>query len=279
MFDFLIGCRTASFLVLSHYNHLKNMSLMGMEDSPEFDKCIDKLKHCVSVENKEYEKVSAEDIDTYLKKAKEHDIIDQIDARSYLKINERKKVLDGHRLIGDNLLLSQVIASKLYIDILKDADLKVNSLSENEVLDYEDIEMIKNYHISYKYYYLSSNRYLEQIAIDNKFDIQKIQSYTFEDIENIYDIKFTDKLQNVIYDYIVSAIDELANLETEDKYLLLYKSILNVARVKATLPYLDVDSLNKVMELYKDNKYSYDSNGALRKVKKLVKKRKEELSE
>ena len=45
------------------------------------------------------------------------------------------------------------------------------------------------------------------------------------------------------------------------------------------LPYLNKENLEKIMELFETNKYSYDKNGALRKVKKLVKKRKEEFSE
>ena len=85
--------------------------------------------------------------------------------------------------------------------------------------------------------------------------------------------------QNIIYNYVVSSIEELANFETDDKYLLSYISIFEVARVKVMLPYLNKESLESIMELYKQNKFSYDKNGALRKVKKLINKRKEEFSE
>ena len=275
----IIGARAASFISLSYYNRLKNLVLSGMEDTDEYNAIISRLKKYVKVENEQYSLVTKEELDNYFKYLENAEISDSLDGRCYLKLKERKKETYGSLKVGDKILFSSVISSKIYIDVLKDVEEKINSLEENDVMDNEDIEMIKTYHINYMFHYFTSNKFLEQIAINNKFNINNIPRITFEEIEEVYNIKFIDNIQNIIYNYIVESIDELANFETEDKYLLSYISIFEVARVKVMLPYLNKENLEKIMELFKTNKYSYDKNGSLRKVKKLVKKRKEEFSE
>ena len=275
----IMGAKVASFIILSHYHKLKDLELAGEADSDAYRSIVGKLRKHVKVENDEYDKAKEADIDSFLARIDETGQIDEIDGRCYLKLKERKKELSGGFMIDRHTLLSSAISSKLYIDILKDVDEKINSLNENNELDEDDIEMLQVYHINYKYHYLSANKFLEQIAIDSNFVIPDLPDFTFKEIEVACGVTFMDSIQNILYDYITGAIDELANFEADDKYLLSYISIFEVARVKVMLPYLSEEKLDKIIELYKDNKYSYDKNGALRKVKKLIKKRKEEFSE
>ena len=67
--------------------------------------------------------------------------------------------------------------------------------------------------------------------------------------------------------------------EHNDRYLVTYSSLFECARIEALLPYLNIDEVNSILNLYDDSKYRYDANGALRKVKKIIQKRKEEFSE
>ncbi len=275
----IIGVRVASFVTLNYYDHLKNMELMGMTDSSEYANVATRLAKKTKVENMLYDEFTAEEIDKYLLELSEREELDKIEARSYLKLKERKKELTGGLMVGEHTLLSSVISSKLYIDILKDVDAKIASLADNEQIDDDDIETLRTYHINYKYHYLSANKFLEQIAIKHNFNISNLPEFSFSEIEEAYNVKFMNSIQNILYDYVTSAIQELVNYDADDKYLLSYISIFEVARVKVMLPYLAEDKLDKVLELFEENKYSYDKNGALRKVKKLIKKRKEEFSE
>ena len=79
--------------------------------------------------------------------------------------------------------------------------------------------------------------------------------------------------------YFIAAIKELASLKSKDEHLVAYSSLFECARVEALLPYLTCDEVNSVLRIYEDSKYRYDANGALRKVRKIIQKRKEEFSE
>ena len=271
-----VQARVASCIVLNLYERLKSLTLLGNHDSLEFNEILNKLKKCIDVENAQYAACDAKDINEYFAMIDRVGINDQLDGRIFLKMKERRKELSG-KIVGDTLL-SSIISAKIYIDVLKDVDKTINLLQANDTLDIDDIETIKMYHVCYKFNYLVANKFLEKIALASGLDIESMPVFSFEEIEEAYSIKFVDNIQNILYDYIVSAIDELANYETDDKYLLSYISIFEVARVKVMLPYLEEDKIDRIMELYKVNKYSYDKNGALRKVKKLIKKRKEEFN-
>lgn len=276
----LFNASLASGIVTALNLKLLNLTLSNMEDTDEYNELMDTLKTSVKTENKYYHDLTNMDIHMYfdfIKGTKKFS--NPADARVYLRMQDEKRIRDGSKLIGSGILLSSVISSKLTIDILKNIDIKLNNLEDNDEVNIEDIEILKMYAKRYKMHYLSSNYFIERLSLEHNYNLDKIPSYSFYDIEKKFNIQFIDKSREAFTNYVLTSIKELASLKHDDKYLVTYSSLFECARIEALLPYLNIDEVNSILHLYDDSKYRYDANGALRKVKKIIQKRKEEFSE
>ena len=273
----IIGSRIASFIVLSKYNKLIDLTLAGMEDSQEYKDEIKELKRLFEAERKEYNRVTKEEVNTYFNNFNDSKLNNLLDMREFNKLKERKRVLEGNVTIGKNILLSSVISSKLSIDIIKDVDDKIKHLLFEGKIENEVANVLNLYNQRYKYHYFTANNFIEAIAIDKDFNINNIEKIHYHEIEEAFNIKFIDKSQNIFYEYIMAAINDLSKIDTLDQYEYAYLSMLYVAKVKSMLPYLNKEMLIKVSDNLTNNNYRYDKNSALAKVKRLVNRKKEDL--
>ena len=139
----IIGARTASFITLSYYKRLKDLALSNLEDTDEYNEIINKLKKYVNVENEQYSHITKDEINNYFKHLEKFQSADSLEGRCYLKLKERKREMDGNLLIGNKYLFSSILSSKIYIDVLKDVEEKINFLCENDFMDSDDIDTIK----------------------------------------------------------------------------------------------------------------------------------------
>ena len=280
MNETLFKISTTSLIIISSYNKLVNLALADMEDTLEYQEYLEKIKKYVNYENELYQSLTKKDIneyDTLMQNISRFD--NQVDARIYSRINDIKRIKNNQPVINNNILLSSVISSKLTIDILKNVDHIISNLTENEELDETDITMLNLYNKRYKHHYLASNYFIERLSLEHNFNLDNIPSYSYEDIEDKFNIRFLDNIQNNFYDYVIASLDELANMHSDNKYILIYSSIFEIARIKSIIEYLDLNSLNKLFTLINEHKTKYDCNSALRKVRKIIIKKKEEFND
>ena len=280
MNETLFKISTASLIITSSYNKLISLALADMEESEEYQEYNEKIKKYVSYENELYQSLSEKDIneyDTLMQNISRFD--NQVDARIYSRINDIKRIKNNQPVINNNILLSSIISSKLTIDILKNVDHIINNLTENEELDETDITMLNLYKKRYKYHYLTSNYFIEKLSIEHNFELNNIPSYSYEAIEDRFDIRFLDNIQNNFYNYVITSLEELANMHSDNKYVLIYSSIFEIARIESIIEYLDLNSLNKLFRFINEHKTKYDCNSALRKVRKIIIKKKEEFND
>ena len=268
----IIGSRIASFIVLSRYNKIMDLSLGNMEDSDIFKEEMAELKRLFLAEFKEYNRITSDEAEMYFKNMNEAKIRNLLDMREYKKIRERKRILDGN-LQANGYLISSIIAGKIYIDSIKDVNDTIKRLRIEGKIDDDDLYMLNLYLQKYKYHYLSSNNFVETIAIEKEFNLDNIECISFEDIENTFGITFIDNSQYIFYDFVSETIKELVNLQSDDANEIAFLSMLYVGKVKSLLPYLDYNSLTKLSYQLNDNSYKYERNSALVKVKKLIIKR------
>ena len=140
----------------------------------------------------------------------------------------------------------------------------------------EDINMLQFYHHINKYNYLSSNNYIESLALRYDFDIKKIPSLYFTDIESKFDVEFISNLQPIFLEYAKDSIEELTTLDIDDRYLQIYISLFELMRVKIVIDNLEYDNVKKLLD-YLDSQYDDNDDIALASAKSLIKKRKREL--
>ena len=265
----IISVKIASTIVSCYYKRLMDLAANNLEGTEEQKEIISKLKKAINGENNIYEDLTKEDYDEIIKYYQDHELENSMDARIYLKIRNYQRQNTGHDINIDNgILLSSAITTKLLIDVLKTVNRKIDNLQD------QDREIIKIYSNIMKYTYLSSNSYIERIALENNFNIEEIPVINFYLIEKVSNVKFMDYAQDLFIEYITDSIEELNNIASEDEYLNKYTEILELSRIEVILPYLNKESLMK-LSLYLHNLQI--NNSSITKVKRIIDKRKEEL--
>lgn len=268
MEEYIIRARTASFIILSYYHKIIEYSMLGLEDSIEFLNEVEELREYITYENEEYERITKEEIDSYFEAIKDIDIHNSLDAREYLKLKETRRIKEGAHIVGDTPL-SSIISSKMLIDALKYTSNKIEDMLYDGELPEEDIKKLKMYLNRYKYNYLNANKYIENIALKANFNIAKIETYSFYEIESIFNIKFVKEAQKVFYEYLIGVIADITNQKENDRYFNTFMSLIYYGKFKSIFPYLNKENLEK-LKTYLNNNYQHEKHSAITKIKKLI---------
>ena len=271
-----IGVKFATTLVLMFYDSAKNLSASNMEDSEEFEELILKLRRMIDVENEEYHKLSQKDLLTCYMELNNNGFNSEVDSRMYRKLVYEKRCRENNLKL-DNILLSDVIASKLLIDVLKKVNSIIRSTNNNNSIDSDDSMMLNIHNSINKYDFLTANNHIEALALKYKFNIKHLPSLFFDEIANEFNVDFVNSAKPIFLSYARDSIAEIANLSFTDKYLYAYLSLFELSRIDIILKYLDTSSVDDILKQF-DSKYIDSRNQELiGMVKKLVRKRKEEL--
>ena len=264
----IISVKIASTIVSCYYKRLMNLAANDMENTEEYNDTLYKLKKAIKGEKNIYEGLTKEDYDELINYYQDHELENSMDARIYTKIRNYQRLNMPNAVVFDgDILLSSAITTKVLIDVLKLTNKRIDNLD-----DY-DKDIIKIYYKIMKYTYLSSNNYIERLALENNFSIEKIPVINFYMIEKVSKVKFMDYAQDLFMQYIKDSIEELNNINEDDEYLNKYTEIFETSRIEVMLPYLNKDSLVKMALYLNDLKIN---NNTITKVKKLLIKRKEE---
>ena len=264
----IISVKIASTIVSCYYKRLMDLATNNMENTEEQKDIIYKLKKAINGEKNIYEGLTKEDYDELINYYQDHELENSMDARIYTKIRNYQRLNMPNAVVFDgDILLSSAITTKLLIDVLKLTNKRIDNLD-----DY-DKDIIKIYSNIMKYTYLSSNCYIENLALKNNYNIEDMPVINFYMIEKVSNVKFMDYAQDLFMQYIRDSIEELNNVDEDDEYLNKYTEILELSRIEVMLPYLNKDSLMN-LSLYLNNLNT--NNNKITKVKKLMNKRKEE---
>lgn len=264
----------ATYILVTNYNKLLELLYTSQEDTPEFKELLDKIKKCVDVENETYSKLSQEFITSTLDSIHEDQELDPYMIRYYNKLVEQKRINRKDPCIN-NILLSDVISTKISIDLLKILEETMKKLEDNDSISERDLAFLRIHHINSKFQYFTSNNFFEQYALEYNFDIDEMPPIDFKEIEQIYGIDFTKTMSKTLADYIIGSMQEIKELKDEDKYYISYKGLLELARVEAMLPYLDIETIKDIESRYEA---VIDENITVRQMKKKIKQKKEELN-
>ena len=263
----IISIKIASAIVSTYYKMLMNFAANDMENTKEYNDTLYKLKKAINGENNIYEDLTKEDYDELIKYYEDYELENSTDARIYTKVRNYQRLnMPNAVVIDGDILLSSAITTKVLIDVLKLTNNKIDNLD-----DY-DKDIIKIYSNIMKYTYLSSNCYIENLALKNNYNIEDMPVINFYMIEKVSNVKFMEYAQDLFMQYIKDSIEELNNID-EDEYLNKYTEIFELSRIEVMLPYLNKESLVK-LAIFLNNLNI--NNNEITKVKKLINKRKEE---
>lgn len=262
----------ASTIIESYYNKLREMTFLNDEENPEYNSIINKLKKAVIGEEQIYDEISDDKIINMINYLNKKEKKNNAELRMYSRLNH---AYHKHHNKEFNIELSNIITSKIIIDVLKMVTLKIIKLSENNISE-EFIEALLTYHHIYKYTYLTSNSFIEKLSLQYEFDILGLPNIEFSEVEKAFSTKFIEESGNITLEYIKSSIQELLSIRTEDKTLETYITLFEVSRIEVMLPYLSKNMLEK-LSIYLNSLNISNDNTAFKKIKKIINKRKEEL--
>lgn len=271
----IIKTKLASMLVEMYYNKIRSLLCAKQEDTSEFKDLVIKLRNCVNVENNEYHLLSEKDLRTIFTGLDKNGIDNNVDIRVSNKIINEKK-LRGNFKVKNGVMLSDAITTKVIIDILKRIDKKIEFLKTEGELSDEDIFTLEIYNNAHKINYLSSNNYIEAIALKYFFNVSRIPTIYFNEIEEKFEMNFVTQSKQIFLNYAKDSIQELANFKNDNEYLTAYASLFELSRTEVILEYLDYDNIKNLLA-FLDYNYESDNNEILNTAKILIKKRKEEL--
>ena len=271
----IVKTKLASMLVEMYYNKIRSLLCSKQSDTSEFKDLVIKLRNCVNVENNEYHLLSEKDIRTIFMELDKNGIDNNVDIRVSNKIINEKK-LRGNFKVKNGVMLSDAITTKVIIDILKRIDKKIEFLKNEGELSDEDIFTLEIYNNAHKINYLSSNNYIEAIALKYFFNVSRIPTIYFNEIEEKFEMNFVTQSKQIFLNYAKDSIQEIANFKNDNGYLTAYASLFELSRTEVILEYLDYDNVKNLLA-FLDYNYESDNNEMLNTAKILIKKRKEEL--
>jgi hypothetical protein len=263
----------ASTIIEKFYDKLREISCLQNEDSSEYTTIINKLKKSVIAEDMIYDELSLDEATTAYNKLNENKTSDPVGVRMRYKLSQ---AIIKKQNTSINIELSNMISSKIIIDVLKRVTLKIAKLSETAVGE-GFIDILLLYNDIYKYSYLTSNSYIEKLALEYEYDILSLPDIHFSDVEKKYGILFVKESSNIALNYIEGSIRELLDMRTDDEHLKVYVMILEVSRIEVMLPYLNKESLILLSSYLNNLNITPDNDMVFKKIKKLLNKRKEEL--
>lgn len=210
-----------------------------LNTSSDYKKCIDKLKELIQEEDIVYDKLNEDQLDTYFKNILD-DLSewDNVKKRYYLKLKERIDLLDISNYSDYPFTLNTVIFGKILLETL----LKLENILK------KDNSSLYSYHSTIKYGLMSSNDFLEKLALDFNYDLQSIPNITFDKIKNNfnYNNNFYNNLNNLLYLDTIDVIDMILNSNNDLNIENIYNNLFNISRLEVLIKYLDNNSLKKI---------------------------------
>ena len=267
MSEFIMGLGI-SVKICSLYEELVCLTICNNEHTDEYFKNMELLRKLIDDETNTYDKLNDNDLITYFNRITEEDMskFDSVKSRYYSKLKERKDLIDNNKCYEYPFTLDTAISGKILLDAL--VKLEKQFLDKDGKLIQDDIIYeLYSYHKAHRFTLISSNDFLERIAIDFDYNILSIPNISFDTIKKNFKCgkEFSKYLNRTLF-LIGIEIIKGNNNDTYDIYTnMLYMSELEV--IVSCLDDIYIDKLSKYLNIININSCS---NGKY--IKRLIKK-------
>jgi len=271
MSEFIMGLGI-SVRICSLYEELVCLTICNNEHTLEYKNNIELLKNLIDDETDTYDKLNDTDIVKYFNRIAEEDMskFDSVKSRYYSKLKERKDLISDDNFSIYPFTLDTAISGKILLDAL--VKLEKQFLDKDGKLIQDDIIYeLYSYHKAHRFTLISSNDFLERIAIDFDYNILDIPNISFDTIKKNFKCgkEFSKYLNRTLFLIGIEIINTLVNGNNNDVYDI-YINMLYMCQLEVIIGYLDdiyIEKLNRYSEVINVNNYD---NGKY--IKKMIKK-------
>lgn len=271
MSEFIMGLGI-SVKICSLYEELVCLTICNNEHTDEYFKNMELLKNLIDDETNTYDKLNDTDIVKYFNRIAEEDMskFDSVKSRYYSKLKERKDLISDDNFSIYPFTLDTAISGKILLDALVKLEKQFLDKDGNLIQD-DIIYELYSYHKAHRFTLISSNDFLERIAIDFDYNILDIPNISFDTIKKNFkcEKEFSKYLNRTLFLIGIEIINTLVKGNNNDVYDI-YINMLYMCQLEVIIGYLDdiyIEKLNRYSEVINVNNYD---NGKY--IKKMIKK-------
>ena len=162
-------------------------------------------------------------------------------------LKERKNILDSTNVSDYPFTIDTVIYGKILLDALVKVDKQLLDKDDSTVQN-DFIYDLYSYHKAHKFTLLSTNDFLERIAVDFNFNLSDMPSISFDRIKNNFRLgnNFNKYLNKILYIIGIETINNLVNSKYSFDVNSIYTNMLYIAELEVIISYLDKLYLDKL---------------------------------
>ena len=267
MSEYILGLGI-SVKICKLYDELVSLVLSDSEYNAEFKKKVLELESLLDDEILTYEKLDDNSANMYYDKISSSDLLDldNVKSRYFSKIKERLNILDGINNSGYPFSLNTAIMGKILLDAIKKVENNiVDNLGENPTYD-----LLYSFHKTYKYSLISSNDFLERLAVDFNFNLAEIPNIGFDKIKKNFNCNdnFDNYLNNTLLIFAKDTVGMLTYDEDKPSVTSIYSNLLTISQLDVIITYLNKKNLYELLKYLKNNNIDMSNN--TKYIKKLI---------
>ena len=119
---------------------------------------------------------------------------------------------------------------------------------ENE--KYEGYKQLVLYHHISKYTHFTINSYTEDLALDSHFNIDEMPTFTFEDINKMFNVDTLKETTPGLTMAIFNNLDRLYAINTHDGILNTYLALTSLSQIEVAMNCLNLEEMNNLMSSF-----------------------------
>jgi len=262
MSEYIMGLGV-SVKICRAYQKLMSMVFNKQENTNEYLECVDEIKTLIEDETETYDRLDVIELDEYFKRISEEDTsnFDEVKSRYYLKLKERIDLLENDSLYEYPFTLNTAIFGKILLESLLNVELQFKDMNKRN--NNGSISSLYSFHKTYKYTLISSNDFLERLAVDFNFNLDSIPKISFDKIKDNFDCDntFYNYLNKTLYLMAIDTINTLIRDNVNIGVSHLYSEVLFISQLKVICSYIDYNAYKKLVEYCKMKNINEHING------------------
>ena len=269
-----------SSTIIEYYNYL--LIAIIENDDENFKLYLELLKEIIQEEIQNYQKiqpVTAMGLLSFIDADAEMPL--EVN-RYYHRLKEKADLLTNMPKLSDGTTLYTVLKSKITIDTFKEFYNKriKNSFAKDEKQDL--LQKYDEYLIMAAIVYFTDSTFLEQLTLNNNFNILQLPSISIDEIKEMFKLSSNEEIEEMLYMSILASINSLCNIntdmlknrkenddgddESEPNEYYETMSIIDLIRIEIQLKLISEETRLKLSEEI-NRKYKNDNSQVMKRVK------------
>ena len=270
-----------STIIAGYYEKLIRFTVLEEEDSDEYNEYIKLIQKAKKEENKLYQNLSHKELIDYINS---NDFKNSVyNSQTIAQVRICKKLIEiGSKVLNNEAIdrnipsLSEIIDNAILLEALKKVNRQIESLEDYDIDDPEVLMKLKAHNKVCKYGQLMPDNYMEELALNYNFNIEKIPLTPLDKIKKEETKDIAHLMMPLLYVKFFKELNILENINYNDPTLNTYHAYVILSKIEIILNNLDKKTLEKITNKF-ERDHKNTTNETIEYTKSLLRKRKENI--